>query len=496
MHVEVVDELLGVAGAAGDYRSLNEDERVDLLVAELATPRPLAPRGWRGTDQTESELAILREAAAGIVRVGPAALPNYVISGCGSVSDVLEVAILLREVGLAGPDRLGMDIVPLFESVEDLSRAGETMAALLADPRYRRWIDGRDGTQEVMLGYSDSNKDGGYLTSNWAIYRAEIDLVAVTRAAGVRLSLFHGRGGSVGRGGGPSFDAVLAQPAGSVDGAIRITEQGEVISAMFADPTMAAENLESMVAATLVASGTDAEGLGPAAARAYAVMDDIAAIARSAYRDLVYGTPGFVEWFRAATPLVEIADLNIGSRPASRKPSTRIEDLRAIPWVFSWSQCRIMLPGWYGAGTAFAEWHGGDLAKLDELRALHERWGFFRTVVSNMAMVLAKSDLAIAARYAELVPDPALRSAIFDRIVAEHELAVAAVLAITGRPSLSSDDPRLAATVHTRLPALDPLHHLQVSLLRRRRAGDDDPLVQRGIHLTINGVATALRNSG
>jgi phosphoenolpyruvate carboxylase len=428
--------------------------------------------------------------------VGPEVLPHYVISGCGAASDVLEVVLLLREVGLAGPDHLDLDIVPLFETIDDLAHAGATMADVLGDDRYLSWVRGRGGTQEVMLGYSDSNKDGGYLTSNWSLYRAEVDLVRVVRAAGVRLRLFHGRGGTVGRGGGPSYDAVLAQPPGSVDGAIRITEQGEVIAARYSDPEMAGESLETLVAATLEASATDLEGLAGEAPGAYSDMDALSDRARTAYRDLVFGTDGFVGWFRSVTPLVEIADLNIGSRPASRKASDRIEDLRAIPWVFSWSQCRINLPGWYGAGTALAEWIDDDPSRLERLRHLHDTWGAFRSVVSNMAMVLAKSDLGIAAEYMALDPDQERAAALFARVSAEHARAVDLVLSITRRDGLLADNPRLERSVRHRFPYLEPLHHLQVQLLRRRRAGDDDPLVQRGIHLTINGIATALRNSG
>ncbi|UDY37291.1 phosphoenolpyruvate carboxylase [Dermatobacter hominis] len=496
VHEQVVAELLLVGGACDDYAALDEVDRIDLLRGELRTARPLVGPHRPLSELAAGELAILRAAADAVRSVGPEVLPHYVISGCGSVSDVLEVAVLLREVGLAGPDRLDLDIVPLFETIDDLARSGATMTAVLGDDRYRAWVQGRGGTQEVMLGYSDSNKDGGYLASNWSLYRAGVDLVRVARAAGVRLRLFHGRGGTVGRGGGPSYDAVLAQPPGSVDGAIRITEQGEIIAARYSDPQMAGEHLESLVAATLEASALDLEGLADDAPSAYADLDELSALARAAYRDLVFGTEGFVGWFRAVTPLVEIADLNIGSRPASRKASDRIEDLRAIPWVFSWSQCRLNLPGWYGAGSALAEWIGDDPARLDRLRRLHESWGAFRTVVSNMAMVLAKSDLGIAAEYMSLDPEADRAAALFDRVAAEHDRAVRAVLSITGRDGLLADNPRLERSVRHRFPYLEPLHHLQVQLLRRRRAGDDDPLVQRGIHLTINGIATALRNSG
>jgi phosphoenolpyruvate carboxylase len=499
VHEAVVGELLAAAGVTPSYASLDEDARVALLDAELATARPLAGPTMRFGERTTGELAILRTAAEIVGRFGADVVPHYVISKCQSPSDVLEVAVLLKEVGLlrpGDPEPLAMQIVPLFETIDDLEAAGRTMRALFGIARYRGWIAARDGAQEVMLGYSDSNKDGGYLAANWALYRSEVDLVAATRDAGVRLRLFHGRGGTVGRGGGPSYEAVLAQAPGSVAGALRITEQGEVIASKYADPTLARRNLEALVAATLEASCLDVEGLGDDAPAAYRTLDELAALARRAYRELVYRLPGFVDWFRAATPIGEIAALNIGSRPASRTSSDRIEDLRAIPWVFSWSQCRLMLPGWYGAGTAIETWIDGDASRAERLRWLHARWPFFRAVLSNMAMVLAKTDLDIAERYAALVPDAGLGRAVFARLAAEHERTTRALLTVTGRASLLDGDDALARTIRHRFPYLDPLNALQVELLRRWRAGDHSPAVQRGIHLTINGLATGLRNSG
>ena len=374
------------------------------------------------------------------------------------------------------------------------------MRAAFALPSYRRWLDGRGGHQEVMLGYSDSNKDGGYVTANWALYRAELALVDAFREHGVRLRLFHGRGGTVGRGGGPSFEAILAQPAGSVTGGLRVTEQGEIIASKYSDPELGRRNLETLVAATLEASLVDGERLEGRAPVFYAVMDALSAHAYAAYRGLVYDTPEFVAYFRAATPIAEIAGLNIGSRPASRTASPRIEDLRAIPWVFSWGQCRLMLPGWYGFGTAVDTWLAehpdGPAAGLALLADMQARWPFFRSVLSNMAMVLAKTDLAIASRYAELVDDADLRDAIFGRIVAEHDRSIRHVLAITGQSSLLFDNPTLARSIRNRFPYLDPLNHLQVEVLRRYRAGQTDERTQRAIHLTINGLAAGLRNSG
>jgi phosphoenolpyruvate carboxylase len=448
------------------------------------------------SETAAKELAILRTAAELTRRVGPQAIPSYVISKCRSVSDLLEVALLLKEVGLASPDRLDVAIVPLFESIADLDAAATIMGAAFESARYASWIRGRGAVQEVMLGYSDSNKDGGYLAANWALYRAERALVEVFAGNGVRLQFFHGRGGAVGRGGGPSYEAILAQPDGAVDGSLRITEQGEVVAAKYADPDNARRTLEAMLAATLEATLFDVEGLDEDAPSYHHALDELAAVSERTYRSLVHETPGFVDWFRAATPINEIAELNIGSRPASRTSSPAIEDLRAIPWVFSWSQCRIMLPGWYGVGTAFEEWAGRDEERVEFLRRMHERWPFFRTVLSNMAMVLAKSDLALAARYRMLVPDERLREHVWDRIRDEHERAVRWTLTLTGHESLLADNPTLDRSITHRFPYLDPLNLLQVALLRRWRAGERDELVQRGIHLTINGLATGLRNSG
>ena len=357
-------------------------------------------------------------------------------------------------------------------------------------------IEGRGRWQEVMLGYSDSNKDGGYLTANWALYRGEMSLVDAFRAAAMKLRLFHGRGGTVGRGGGPSYEAILAQPAGSVAGGLRITEQGEIIASKYSDAELGRRNLEALVAATLEASLEDTERLGARAERYFAIMDALSSHAYRAYRALVYETPEFPAYFRASTPIAEIGELNIGSRPASRSGSARIEDLRAIPWVFSWAQCRLMLPGWYGFGTAVDAWLSEHPRGLAELADMHARWPFFRSVLSNMAMVLAKTDLAVASRYAELFAEATVREAIFARIAGEHERSVRHCLRITQQSSLLEDNPTLERSIRNRFPYLDPLNHLQVELLRRYRAGDTDVRTRRAIHLTINGVAAGLRNSG
>lgn len=504
VHEEVVAELLAWSGVHPDYTSLPEDERVELLVAELGTRRPLVRAGAKLSELARKELDIIGAATYAVQTYGPAAVPNYVISMCRSVSDVLEAAILMKEAGLldASGDEpyCPVGISPLFETIDDLHNGASILQAMLDLPLYRAMVAARGDMQEVMLGYSDSNKDGGYIAANWAVYRAELALVEAARKGGIRLRLFHGRGGTVGRGGGPSYQAILAQPPGAVNGSLRLTEQGEVIAAKYAEPQAARRNLESLLAATLESTLLDVEGLGDAAEPAYAVLDEIATLAQRAYAELVHDTPGFVEYFKASTPVSEIGSLNIGSRPSSRKPTESISDLRAIPWVLAWSQSRVMLPGWYGTGTAFEQWiTAGPDSEEDRLAVLHElyqRWPFFRSVLSNMAQVMAKSDLGLAARYAELVDDESLRSRVFDKIVDEHHRTIAMYKRITGQEDLLADNPALARSVFNRFPYLEPLNHLQVELLRRYRGGEDDELMQRGILLTMNGLASALRNSG
>jgi len=485
-HEAVVDELLSRANVTADYKSLDEKTRVALLAKELSGPRPLRVPQLGYSQHVEKELAIVAAAAEGRRRFGARAVPHYVISHCSAASDLLEVGVLLREAGLLGQ----VDIVPLFESIADLGDCAKVMSDALDLPLYKSWVDTRGGEQEVMLGYSDSNKDGGYFTSNWALYKAEATLVEACARRGVRLRLFHGRGGTIGRGGGPSYEAVLAQPAGSVDGALRLTEQGEVIASKYADPESGRRNLETLAAATLEASFRKENHKN----RHAVVAEELSARAFEAYRSLVR-SPGFVEYFRASTPIAEIADLNIGSRPASRRATESIEDLRAIPWVFSWSQCRLMLPGWYGFGSAVNSWID-EKGKLAELREMYREWPFFRSVLSNMDMVLAKTDLAIASRYAELVPSEKLRTEIFGRLSDEWRRACKWLAEITGNKELLADNPTLARSIRNRFPYLDPLNHVQVELLRRYRSGDRDERLLRVIHLTINGLAAGLRNSG
>jgi phosphoenolpyruvate carboxylase len=497
-HERSVGEMLGFAEPRLDYAGLAEPERIRLLLGELGTARPLASPFLAYSAETAGELAILRAAADAHRRYGRQAVPHYVISKTTGVSDILETAMLLKEAGLLRP-REGapdLDIVPLFETIEDLRHCGEVMGQLLSLREYVKLLDGRGRVQEVMLGYSDSNKDGGFLTSGWELYKAELALVEVFRRHEVGLRLFHGRGGSVGRGGGPSYQAILAQPAGAVQGAIRITEQGEVIASKYSNPELGRRNLEILAAATLEATLLQPETPAPRPEYPEA-MEFLSAEAYRAYRSLVYETPGFDRFFRESTVIGEIASLNIGSRPSSRTTSGHIDDLRAIPWVFSWAQCRLMLPGWYGFGSAVEAWLAAQPNRGNRLlQAMYREWPFFQMLLSNMDMVLAKSDIAIASRYAELVADTALRDGVFSRLRAEWRSTVDALLRIMDQQSLLESNPLLARSIRHRFPYLDPLNHMQIELLKRYRAGDTDEDVVTGIHLTINGLAAGLRNSG
>ncbi len=503
VHQRTVAELLAVAGRCADYTALPEDERIALLAEEIASPRPLHSPYQTYSEETAGELAIFFAARQLRETYGPAALPNCIISKTDGASDLLEVALLLKEAGLLRPasgpgtePSLGLNIIPLFETIEDLRQAPATMERLFSLPAYRALVTSRGDEQEVMLGYSDSNKDGGFLTSGWELYKAEIELAKLFARHKVRLRLFHGRGGSVGRGGGPSYQAILAQPHGAVSGQIRITEQGEVIASKYGRPEVGQRNLEVLTAATLEATLLDLENDVEPAESFYDAMERLSQLAFQAYRGLVYETPGFTQYFRTATPISEIATLNIGSRPASRTKSERIEDLRAIPWVFSWAQCRLMLPGWYGFGSAVDAWLAENPQGLEQLQRMNRAWPFFRSLLSNMDMVLAKSDLAIASRYAELVEDADLRKRIFGQIREEWQRTRKHLLAITGQQDFLAENPLLARSIRNRFPYMDPLNHVQIELLRRFRAGSTDERVRRGVLMSINGIAAGLRNSG
>ena len=514
-HEEVVAELLQVARLEQHYASLKEPARRDLLMRLLNDARPLRVLGASYSAHTQAELAIFEAARMARARFGTEAIRHYIISHTETVSDLLEVLLLQKEVGLMRgilqeEAKNDLIVVPLFETIEDLRNAEPIMREFYALPGIAQLVQRSGGEQDIMLGYSDSNKDGGIFTSNWELYRAELALVelfdALASTHGITLRMFHGRGGTVGRGGGPSYQAILAQPPGTVRGQIRLTEQGEVIGSKYANPEIGRRNLETLVAATL-----EATLLQPTKPATQDFLDAAAELSRTsmaAYRALVYETPGFTEYFFSTTPIREIAELNIGSRPASRKASQKIEDLRAIPWGFSWGQCRLALPGWYGFGSAIEAWlaQGGTQAKgsaalsrkeaLAVLQKMYKQWPFFRTLLSNMDMVLAKSDLALASRYAELLGDAKLRKKIFSAIEAEWHRTVGALVLITGEKNLLAGNAALQRSIRHRFAYIDPLHHLQVELVRRYRDGQADERVQRGIHISINGIAAGLRNTG
>src|ERR1700712_2151657 len=497
VHERTVAELIDAAMPGMSYLSLNEEARIALLARELDNARPLTSVFVKYSEETVGELALFHAAAEAHTRYGAAAIPQCIISMCKGVSDMLEVAILLKEAGLVHPSgRCAINIVPLFETIEDLQASSGIMDRMLSLHDYRKLVDSCGAVQEVMLGYSDSNKDGGFVTSGWELYKAEIDLIEVFERHHVRLRLFHGRGGSVGRGGGPSYEAILAQPGGAVQGQIRITEQGEVISSKYSNGEVGRRNLETLASATLEASLLQPKQSAPRAEYLKA-MEELSALAFKAYRGLVYETEGFADYFWASTVINEIATLNIGSRPASRKKTREIEDLRAIPWVFSWAQCRLMLPGWYGFASAVETWVKENPDKgMPFLRELYREWPFFRTLLSNMDMVLAKSSIAIASRYAELVPDVELRENIFGRIRREWHDCIDLLLKIMEQERLLQGNPLLERSIRNRFPYLDPLNHVQVELLKEHRAQNPDEQVLRGIQITINGISAGLRNSG
>lgn len=507
-HEAVVAELLVTAGMCADYSALDETGRRTLLLQVLNDVRPLRVPTHEYSSHSLDELAIFETAYRVVRQYGAMAIRHYIISHTESVSDLLEVLVLLKEAGLmrgtlAQTGVTDLIVVPLFETIGDLRNAAHIMSEFYALEGVAMLVARSGAEQDIMLGYSDSNKDGGIFTSNWELYRAELELAQcfdrLAAAHGIRLRMFHGRGGTVGRGGGPSYEAILAQPPGTVRGQIRLTEQGEVIASKYANPEIGRRNLETLVAATLEA--TMLQPTKPAPQSFLEVAACLSEASTMAYRKLVYETPGFTDYFFAATPLKELAQLNIGSRPASRKALQQIEDLRAIPWSFSWGQCRLTLPGWYGFGSAvhrFLENQNASerKARLIMLQRMYREWPFFRTLLSNMDMVLAKSDLALGSRYAELVADRRLRKKIFGVIENEWHLTAEALHWITGEKLRLAANPGLARSIRHRFPYIDPLHHLQLELIRRYRSGKSGERIQRGIHLSINGISAALRNTG
>ena len=510
-HQDVVAELLAVARVEAHYAALDEAAKRQLLMRLLCDARPLTVRDHAYSALAQDELAIFGCARDMLERFGRQSLRHYIISHTESVSDLLEVLLLQKEAGLMHEtldQRSSVDliVVPLFETIEDLRNAATIMREFYDLPGIKALVQRSGAEQDIMLGYSDSNKDGGIFTSNWELYLAEVALVARFDELGagdagsaIRLRMFHGRGGTVGRGGGPSYEAILAQPPGTVRGQIRLTEQGEVIGSKYANPEIGRRNLETLVAATLEATLLPAAK--PVAAEFLRTAATLSQSSMSAYRKLVYQTPGFTEYFYGATPIREIAELNIGSRPASRKPSQAIEDLRAIPWGFSWGQCRLTLPGWYGFGSAINDFlqAPGAASRKERIALLQKmvrQWPFFRALLSNMDMVMAKSDLALASRYAELVGNVRLRKRILGTIEAEWKLTADALAQITGDKQRLANNAALQRSIRHRFPYIDPLHHLQVELIRRHRAGKVDDRLRRGIHISINGIAAGLRNTG
>ncbi len=503
----VVAELLSAAEVCPDYGHLAEADRIRLLSRELSHARPLVSPHLAYSARVQSELAVFNAARALRSDFGTRAIERHIVSHTESLSDLLEVALLQKECGLLGgieQRHCRLMVVPLFETIADLELAPAIMRDLWAHPGLRSLLLAparREPLQEVMLGYSDSNKDGGFMMSTWQLYRTTQALTRLADEHHVRLRLFHGRGGTVGRGGGPSYEAILAQPPGSVRGQLRLTEQGEIIQAKYADPRLGHRHLETLVAAMLEASLAPA-ALDSAREGTYeGAMDEIARHSHRAYRSLVYETDGFAEHFFSATPIAEIMELNIGSRPAARRFTGRIEDLRAIPWVFSWGQCRVLLPGWYGFGSGIEAWLADGAPRLRRKRAallaeMAREWPFFRTLLSNIEMVLAKVDLAIGARYARLARDRRRGTAILATIRREWTLTRRHLLTISGRRQLLDSNPELLNALKHRLPYIDPLNHLQVELIKRHRAGITDERIKRGIHLTINGISAGLRNTG
>lgn len=499
-HSSALDEVFRSAGICTDYLALSEDERVMLLSREIANPRPLIPLRLHYSSETNETIETFRMIAAILEQYSPEAITSYIVSMTRQASDLLAPLLFAKEAGLydqaAGVSRL--DVVPLFETGDDLAGCGQVMHALLDLPFYREHLSLRGDEQEVMIGYSDSNKDVGFMAANWALYKAQSALRDLGVERGIRLRMFHGRGGSIGRGGGPANQAILAQPPGSVDSQIKITEQGEVIADRYGLPLLAHRHLEQVTNAVLRAGflpHTD-----PPSHWLHA-LEDLATISRRQYRALVYEMPGFVQYFRSATPIAELSRLNIGSRPASRKRSDRIEDLRAIPWVFSWMQSRHTLPGWYGLGTALEQYVAGapEQTRLTLLQNMYLHWPFFRTIIDNAQMILGKADLDIARRYADLVPDQQLAEEVFGAVKDEYGRAATMICQVARINHLLDNMPIMQRAIRRRNPYIDPLSYVQLELLRRLRADPDQPNhaeLEDAVLLSINGLAGGLLNTG
>ncbi|GAB4435399.1 MAG: phosphoenolpyruvate carboxylase [Chloroflexi bacterium OHK40] len=506
-HLSALDEIFRIAGLCPDYTALDEPARIALLAAEIAGSRPLTPARLTGyTPETAETIQTFRTVAALIEQVDPEVIETYIISTTTSVSDILAVLLLCREVGLYRPgEHSRLNVVPLFETGDDLTNAPGLMDELLALPIYRDHLALRGNLQEIMLGYSDSNKEGGFVAANWALYRAQVELSAVADHHGVRLRLFHGRGGAVGRGGGPAGQAILSQPPGTLRGQIKMTDQGEMISDRYLDPLTASRHLEQVINAVLRAGFPEMSR--PPRPEWLTAMEQIATAARAAYRALIYENPDFLVYFREATPINEISRLRIGSRPASRRKSDRIEDLRAIPWVFSWMQSRHTLPGWFGLGSGLAAFvegmDGAGMAdapgRLTLLRQMYRGWPFFKTLLDNAQLIIAKADMAIARRYAELVSDQALAAAIYGAISAEYERTRTMICRVAEIAEILDAQPVLQRAIRQRNPYVDPLSYVQIELLRRLRANPDpeaQEALETAVLMSINGIAAGLKNTG
>jgi phosphoenolpyruvate carboxylase len=497
-HAEALHQVLKVTGVEPDYHALDEDDRRALLLREIVDPRPLVPHDPGVLPDEAAEVVRTFRTIEWLLREGfEDALQTYIISGAEAVSDLLEVLLLMKESRLAaaGGADARLRIAPLFEEGHSLAAAGETMQSILAMPEYRRALDAAGGVQEIMIGYSDSNKDVGYLASSWELQHAQKRLAGMLTASGVPFVFFHGRGGSIGRGGGPTNIAILALPANTVEGRIKITEQGEVISARYSTVPIAHRELELTLGAILVRSADATKWVDHEDHEDFeAIMAAMSARSAEVYRDLVYGDEEFVGFFQGATPIDAISRLQFGSRPAKRTTSNRIQDLRAIPWVFSWTQARIILPGWYGLGSALQL--GVDTYGIDELRRMHEHWAFFRATLSNAEMALTKADLRIAEKYVALVRNPSLRERIWSKLTTEFALAERMLLDVTGQERLLDRDRVLQRSVERRNPYVDPLSFIQVELLQRWRDDPGDDATLNTLLLCVNGIAGGLRNTG
>lgn len=496
IHEASVAELLASARVVDDYSNLSEEAKCYVLLKVLEEdPRILSATHVPKSEQLQKELAIFQAARELKDKLGEEVIKQHIISHSESVSDLLELAVLLKEVGLVDTERARVQIVPLFETIEDLDNASDIMRQYLNLALAKKWIAGNRNYQEIMLGYSDSNKDGGYLSSGWTLYKAQNELTKIGDESGVKITFFHGRGGTVGRGGGPSYDAITSQPFGSIKDRIRLTEQGEVIGNKYGNVDAAYYNLEMLVSATLDRMVTQMIADPEEIIHYRATMDEIVSDSYNIYRDLVFKNPHFYDYFFAASPIREVSSLNIGSRPAARKTITEISGLRAIPWVFSWSQNRIMLPGWYGVGSSFKRFIDQAPGNLEQLQKMYETWPFFRSLLSNVDMVLSKSNMNIAFEYAKMVEDDDVRD-VFNVILDEWQLTKNVILQIEKQEELLAELPSLKASLNYRLPYFNVLNYIQIELINRLRKGELSADQESLIHITINGIATGLRNSG